>query len=403
VLALKAFFVAGAGAAAFLLFLAAERLLLDARLKRMPVRVGVTGTRGKSSVTRLIAGALRESGTRVLAKTTGSRAILILPDGSEREITRRGLPTVLEQKRVVRLAARLGARALVTEMMSVREECLSAESKLLIRPNILVVTNVRLDHVDLMGETRDEIAACLASAFPRNGIVVVPEEELLPIFAERAAKLGTKLILARKSPASAADRQTGLADILAKNLRLAAEVARVLGVEAAAARRGMSDARPDFGSLRAWDAPDDATETAMTFVNAFAANDPDSTREILPGILDDPGISGRTLLGLLNLRWDRGDRTLQWARAFEEGAFDMLGRIAIIGGQARAFVHRMRRTPAGKNGRYLLLGDKSPERIFRRLAAIADGPALVVGMGNIGGRGAEIVEHWERTGRPHDL
>ncbi|HEX2694365.1 MAG TPA: Mur ligase family protein, partial [Acidobacteriota bacterium] len=169
---MKAFFVAAAGAAAFLLFLAVERLVLDARLKRIPVRVGVTGTRGKSSVTRLVAGALRESGTRVLAKTTGSRAVLILPDGSEREIKRRGLPTVLEQKRVVRLAARLGARALVTEMMSVREECLSVESRLLIRPNVLVVTNVRLDHVDLMGETRDEIAAGLASAFPRNGIVV---------------------------------------------------------------------------------------------------------------------------------------------------------------------------------------------------------------------------------------
>jgi len=104
--ALKALFIAGAGAAAFLLFLAVERLALDARLKRVPVRVGVTGTRGKSSVTRLVAGALRESGTRVLAKTTGSRAVLIYPDGAEREIKRRGPPTVLEQKRVVRLAAR---------------------------------------------------------------------------------------------------------------------------------------------------------------------------------------------------------------------------------------------------------------------------------------------------------
>lgn len=402
--ALKAFFVAGAGAAAFLLFLAVESLVLAARLKRIPVRIGVTGTRGKSSVTRLIAGALRESGTRVLAKTTGSRAVLILPDGSEREIKRRGLPTILEQKRVVRLAARLGARALVTEMMSVREECMSAESKLLIRPNLLVVTNVRLDHTDLMGETRDQIAACLASAFPRNGIVVIPEEEVLPVFAERATKLGTKLVLVRKDVARAAGRGTGPATgVFAKNFRLAAEVARVFGVDDTMARRGMSGARPDFGSLRAWDAPDDGTGRPLGFVNAFAANDPDSTREVLTGILDDPGLSGRTLLGLLNLRWDRGDRTLQWARAFEEGGFDMFGRVALIGGQARAFVRRMRRTPAGRNGRFLVLEERSPERIFRRLAALAAGPALVVGIGNIGGPGADIVEHWERTGRPHGL
>lgn len=402
--ALKAFFVAGAGAAAFLLFLTVERLVLDARLRRIPVRVGVTGTRGKSSVTRLVAGALRESGARVLAKTTGSRAVMILPDGSEREIRRRGLPTVLEQKRVVRLAARLGARALVAEMMSVREECLSAESKRIIRPDILVVTNVRLDHIDLMGETHDEIAACMAAAFPRNGIVVVPEKEVMPIFVDRAKRLGARLVVVREGSARSDGLGTGpAAKIDAKNVRLAVEVARVLGVEETAALRGMARARPDFGSLRYWDAPDDGTGRPLGFVNAFAANDPDSTREALAGILDDPALSDRTVLGLLSLRWDRGDRTIQWARAFEEGAFDTFGRVALIGGQARAFVRRMGRSPAGRNGRFLVIDERTPDRIFQKLAALASGPALVVGMGNIGGPGVDIVEHWERTGRPHGL
>ncbi len=378
----------------FLILLAVERIVLDARLNRIPIRICVTGTRGKSSVTRLVAGALRESGTSVLAKTTGSKAVLILPDGSEREIARRGLPTVLEQKRVVRLAARLGARALVTEMMSIREECLSVESRHIIRPNVLVVTNVRLDHIDLMGETRDEIASCLASAFPPNGIVVLPEEEVFPVFSERARKLGTKLVLARKGGAGRTD------GILAKNARLAAEVARVLGIDDAAGRRGMSRARPDLGSLKAWDAPDGGL---VSFISAFAANDPDSTREALGGVLNGPGFSGRTLIGLLNLRRDRGDRTLQWALAFEEGMFDMFERIAIVGGHGRAFIRRMRRVPAGRNGRFLLLEEKEPERIILKLAGLAAGPALVVGMGNIGGAGIAILEHWERMGRPHGL
>jgi hypothetical protein len=63
----------------------------------------------------------------------------------------------------------------------------------------------------------------------------------------------------------------------------------------------------------------------------------------------------------------------------------------------------MRRTPAGRDGRFLVLGERSPEQVFRRLAAVASGPALVVGIGNIGGPGVAIVEHWERTGMPHDL
>lgn len=398
---MRSFFVAAAGAASFLLFLAVERIVLGARLKRIQVRVAVTGTRGKSSVTRLIAGALRESGMRVLAKTTGSKAVLILPDGSEREIVRRGLPTVLEQKRVVRLAARLGVEALVTEMMSVREECLSVESKHIIRPNVLVVTNVRLDHIDLMGETRDEIASCLASAIPSSGTVVLPEEEVFPVFLERGRRLGAKLVLARMGRGEAAEGAAGsAAGIPAKNVRLAAEAARVLGVGDAAARRGMSRARPDLGSLKAWDAPDGGP---VSFVSAFAANDPLSTKEALVGILGDAASSGRSLIGLLNLRRDRGDRTLQWARAFEEGMFDMFGRVAVIGGHGRAFVRRMERTAKGRTGRFQLLDEKSPERVTRALAGLASGPALIVGMGNIGGPGLAILEHWERTGRPHGL
>ena len=54
-----------------------------ARLRAVPLRIHVAGTRGKSTTTRLIAAGLRAGGRRVLAKTTGSEPRLILPDGSE--------------------------------------------------------------------------------------------------------------------------------------------------------------------------------------------------------------------------------------------------------------------------------------------------------------------------------
>ena len=43
----------------------------ERNLERIPVRVHVNGLRGKSSVTRLIADALRAGGRRIFAKTTG--------------------------------------------------------------------------------------------------------------------------------------------------------------------------------------------------------------------------------------------------------------------------------------------------------------------------------------------
>ena len=386
------------------MYLLIERLALDARLRRIPVRICVTGTRGKSSVVRLIAGALRESGMSVLAKTTGSRAALIFPDGTEREVRRRGLPSVLEQKRIVRTAARLGARVLVMEMMSIREECLSAESRRLIRPDILVLTNVRLDHLDLMGRSREEIAACLASAFPARGTVILPEEEFFPIFEQKRRAIGTKLILARKNAYGNMDPKTALPhEEFEANVRLALEAARVLGVGDETALRGMAKAAPDFGALRIWDAPGTAAGSVMSFVNAFAVNDPGSSREALDRIMDRPSLSGRPFIGLLNLREDRGDRTLQWAEALEMGDFDRLTRIAVIGGQARAFGRRLKKRAGWPEDRLVVLKERTPAGVFRNLFRLAAGPAVVIGLGNIGGLGKGIVEHWERMGTGHGV
>jgi poly-gamma-glutamate synthase PgsB/CapB len=386
------------------LYLLIERLALDSRLRRVPVRICVAGTRGKSSVVRLIAGALREAGLNVLAKTTGSRAALILPDGTERELRRRGLPSILEQKRIVRTAARLGAKILVTEMMSIREECLLAESRRLIRPGVLVLTNVRLDHLDFMGRSREEIAVCLASAFPLHGTVILPEEEFFPIFEQKGRALGTKLILARKSVMKDGELAVALPyEEFEANVRLALETIRELGIGEETALRGMAAAPPDFGALRIWDAPRTGLGPAVSFVNAFAANDPGSSSEALDRVMGKPSFSGRMFIGLLNLRDDRGDRTLQWAEALERGDFDRLTRIAVIGGQARAFGRRLKKRAGWPEGKLVVFKERTPAAVCEGLLRLADGPAVVIGLGNIGGLGKGIVEHWERMGTGHGV
>ena len=56
--------------------------------RRIPIRIHVNGSRGKSSVTRLIAAGLRAGGLRTVAKTTGSAAAVIHADGSETPVRR---------------------------------------------------------------------------------------------------------------------------------------------------------------------------------------------------------------------------------------------------------------------------------------------------------------------------
>ena len=82
-------------------------------LRRVPIRIHVNGTRGKSSVTRLIAAGLRESGRTVVGKTTGTLARVILPNGDEKAVFRPSGANVLEQKRIVALAAANRADVLV--------------------------------------------------------------------------------------------------------------------------------------------------------------------------------------------------------------------------------------------------------------------------------------------------
>src|SRR5262245_30405572 len=81
-----------------------ELIAHRAALLKIPIRIHVNGTRGKSSVTRLIAAGLREGGIVTCAKTTGTLARMIMPDGSEYPVFRPAGANIIEQLRIIRTA-----------------------------------------------------------------------------------------------------------------------------------------------------------------------------------------------------------------------------------------------------------------------------------------------------------
>ncbi|MGZ5496814.1 MAG: poly-gamma-glutamate synthase PgsB [Candidatus Aminicenantales bacterium] len=386
----------------FLLYLAAERVRLDRALRRVPRRVAVTGTRGKSGITRLVAAGLRASGAKVLAKTTGSKPVLILPDGSEREIIRTGPASVREQVRLVELAASSGAGVLVVEMMSIGAECLAAESERILRPQTLAVTNVRLDHLDEMGGAKDEIARTMAAAIPRRADVFVPAEELQPAFEEAAARQGSRVHVVPKA-LEEPEAELGLPlGEFEPNRRLARAVLGSMGLDNRTIERGFAAAVPDAGSLRIWRGTFGVPPLPAVCVSLFAANEPESSAAALLEVERMIPMAGRPLVGLLSLREDRGDRTLQWVRAAGEGFFRGFSSVFLLGPPARAAIRKIRRRPGPGSPIFDLVESRSAEDVMSRVLSSAPDAPIVVGLGNFVGPGDELVRYWEGRGTAHD-
>jgi len=390
---MKMLLVPALGLAVLLIYLYIERRALRRTLNKIPLRVCVTGTRGKSTVTRLIAAALREAGYRVLAKTTGSKPVVIFPDGSEKEIERAGKPTILEQKRIVRLAGKVRADAFVVEMMSIRPEVMAVESRKLLRPRLLAITNVRLDHLDDMGRTKDEIAASLAAAIPFQGTVFVPEEEFYPVFQKTAEERGARIA---KIP-QLAGAPAGLE--FPENIRLALAISDVLGIPKETALRGMAKARPDFGGLRIWKARPEPLKDDWYLASAFAANEPESTKKVLALIRERYPLFPRRMIALLNLREDREDRTRQWLEALQTGFFDAFDELVFIGDHARALARKKFSGPSSTT-KISAWPTRRPDKIMDRIFAAEGESRGVVGMGNMGGLGGELMDYWARIGAP---
>lgn len=379
-----------------LAFLVLERIRLDHHRRAVPLTISVTGTRGKTSVTRMLAAVLRQSGRRVLAKTTGSEPVLILPDGTERRIRRRGRPSIIEQKHVMRLAAQLGVDAVVVEVMSVHPENHPVEARQLLKPALVLATNFRVDHIAALGETREAVATALALDVPAGSRVFVPQGECLPAFRAAVREGGGELVEVTSGTESPPVWR------FAANRDLVYAVARSLGIEDHTIRQGVDRARGDIGALGVWRYQTADTDATCYLVNAFAANDPESTRLIHDEVMARLGLARRRCVGLLSLRPDRGDRTLQWLHALREGFLDRFSRLYVLGLHAPALARRLERF-SGRVRIDVLRGER-PEQITRTaVSGIAEAGGAVFGFGNIGGVGETLVAHWGEIGAPWEV
>ena len=345
---------------------------------------------------------MRESGLCVLAKTTGSKPVTIFPDGREEEIRRRGLPSVLEQRKLLWLGARLGIDVLVCEMMGIHPESGYIESIRILRPQIIVITNVRLDHLAQMGSSTERIARIFSSWIPEGSTVFIPQGEFYPDSHKLEKERKSKIIRVSQESYDVFLSSSEKFPFFEwkENISLALAVAEHLKVSRDEALRGMAKSSPDFGSLKIWKADWGKPPPSLDFVSCFAANDPESTGIVLSFLKERGVFQGKKIVGLLNLRKDRGDRTLQWLRAFKEDAFSQFSQIYLVGLHAHAFRRKFKGT---EKESFSVIKSQSPERIMSCILKKEKGECLLVGMGNIGGAGEGLVNYWQRRGKSYGI
>ena len=276
-------------------------------LAQLPIRIHVNGSRGKSSVTRLIAAGLRAGGLKTLAKTTGTAPRIIDEKGKDRIIHRLRDASIGEQVRLLRNFAKKKPDAVVLECMAVNPQYQWVAEQNMIQSTVSVITNVRPDHLDEMGYTLQDNAMSLSNTIPFNGKFVTSEKEMDSVLEQVSEKRNTEFNQVETDEVT--PEYMGRFPYLEHkdNVALALKVCELSGVEKKTAMEGMLKTQPDPGATIIWEL--NCNGTPNYFVNVFAANDPTSTLDIWNQLQGK--IHNSPTCIFLNTRDDRRYRTNQ--------------------------------------------------------------------------------------------
>ncbi|UCB50371.1 MAG: poly-gamma-glutamate synthase PgsB [Deltaproteobacteria bacterium] len=360
-------------------------------LNSIPIRIHVNGTRGKSSVTRLIAGALREHGLKTFAKTTGTLPRMIMDDGREYPIYRPAGANIIEQLRILSLAAHNEAEALVIECMAVQPRLQSLTELKFIRATHGVITNARADHLDIMGPTERDVTLALLGTVPCDGKLFTAELDYLKDFQEVCKDRKTELHIVEEGNISEISDQdmAGFSYVEHKeNVALVLKVCASLGIPRDAALRGMWKTQRDPGAMSEHEI--DFFGRRILFVNGFAANDPESSERIWRMALEAHQDFDRQIM-VLSARADRPDRSKQLGEAIVH--WPQADRYVLMG----SGVYVLFRTAVASgvdSSKFVYAEGLATSQIFEEIVGISGESAMVMGIGNIVGPGLDLVNYF---------
>ena len=354
-------------------------------LSGIPIRIHVNGTRGKSSVTRLIAAGLRAGGKRTFAKTTGTAPRVIDSKGIDRIIHRLRKPSIGEQVRLLKYFSDENPDVVVMECMAVQPQYQWISEHQMVKADIGVITNARPDHLDEMGPREEDVVRSLCNSIPVNGTLITAEKKHKNIIEEVATSNGSKFIASNENSLSSEYVDNFNYIEHPQNISIALDVCEQLGIKRETAIAGMHKVQPDLGALIVWKLI--GTKGALQFVNGMAANDPVSTLQIWKFVIDRyPTNTGTAVF--FNSRDDRPLRTKQMLElTFEEIKPEYL---IVRGDKVESRISRLKHYSPETTVHVFSIDEKA-EIVSKSILDLPD-DTLIHAIGNQVGVGQEILE-----------
>lgn len=232
-------------------------------------RVLVTGSRGKSSIVRLVQTALQSAGLQSYARITGVTPRELSPNGT-RAISRSSGAHVEEMRWWLKNLP-VSTQAIIMENSAITPD-LQGLAGAWLQPGFTVLSNVLPDHQEAWGPGSACAAEVLTAGIPKESKVVLPadlktDHYLLELLQGR--RCDTNFV--KPVPDVSAGFQS-------TNIALALATVEQLGLETGSALKAMLKLRRDSHDFRVVDCG--GAELAM----AFSANDIFSTRSLFQSL-----------------------------------------------------------------------------------------------------------------------
>ncbi len=324
----------------FGVFLVIQSVKIIKAQKALKTRILVTGSRGKSGTIRILHALFLSNEIPAYSKITGTTAVELFPDGSEKPTVRRGAAGIPEMKSSLLTSEKKLAKVGVFESMAVTPRLIELVDRI-IKPHIAVIPTIRLDHTEEEGLTELEIAENILYSVRRceEVFVGVEQEEIKARYYEMSKEHGFNIHFVKPLP-----QQPEIPGQHPTNVALTIAIAIHLGLswEGIVERCSLEPEANIFHRLN-------HQGQLIELYDISGANDPQSSREAFQAL---PIATDRLVIPVAVNRWERPKRGVIFSAVFENYEPFVL-RVGTL--------KRGNRMPGKKTQNYIPLG---PERLI---------------------------------------